>query len=92
MMILFSPPPVSQPTTWGTANGKPVTMLVEAITLVRSTKQPADSTLITAENRLASSFFPEKAMVLQFQKRTTVSLIKSSTLVSRAFSSVIAVS
>ncbi len=88
MMMLLSPANAMQSNLLGLASFPPVTSILDSVSLARSTKQPAGSTLIVAENRLASSFFPEKAVVFQFQKRTTVSLVRTSSPLTRgAFTS-----
>jgi hypothetical protein len=93
MMMLLSPANAMQSNLLGLASFHPVHTIVDSVSLACSTKQPAGSTLIVAENRLASSFFPEKAVVFQFQKRTTVSLVRtSSTMTTRGFSSSVAAS
>ena len=93
MMMLLSPAQAIQSNLLGISSFHPVTSVVESIALAGSIKEPAGATLIVAENRSASNFFPEKAVVLQFQKRTTVSLVRSSsTLARKAVYSAVAVS
>ena len=83
MMMLLSPAKAIQSSLLEMVGFHPVHTIVDSVSLACSTKQPAGSTLIVAENRLASSFFPEKAVVFQFQKRTTVSLVRTSSTIKR---------
>ncbi len=85
--MLLSPTIAPPPSGLGVASFHPVTAMLETLELTIANQHPVGSTLITAENRLASSFFPEKVVVLRFQQRTALA-IKSSVLARKTPSSI----